>query len=564
MKTILSFLIVISIGGCGGGLLDNALNSNMQEMQLSQVITEPDATSVKIYLTTNIPSFDQIEYGTASGTYTQKSAVSATPTTMHEITLESLATDITYYARVIITADGYSSTHSEEFHFPTSSSINLTALTAGSITLTAADITWTTNVNTTHLVEYGTVSGTYTASTIQSTTAAAAHTVSLAGLTQNTTYYYRVRNFHATLGSVVSAEQSFSTLAETSPTTAQLQRSIWIVGGLNGYQSSTVVAQIDAYDPVTSTWYANVASAATGTYVPVSFAGVAGYTRPSDGHHLIIVIGGFDSTGVVRNLVQIYDIENNSWSNGTTMTAARANIYAARYYDKVYVIGGTTANAGIAWAGSATNYEYTIGSGWNTRTAAAANVTERFVYAYNDIIGHIGGRSAAATITPTAHKGYSITLAAATGYAEVAMSTNRTGVTGGVWIPSNGAAKVLLVGGFSALTGTATCSIVENTATTVSTPSSLFQYLNSPFTAPAVWTAGTAYPLTIGFGAAVVYGNTFYNFGGTVSVVSNPTRLASGNAAAYSTDLTALPTNVWTPVSNMPIGRFGHCAVIAF
>ena len=298
---------------------------------------------------------------------------------------------------------------------------------------------------------------------------------------------------------------------------------------------------------------------------PVSFDGAVGYTRPSDGHHLIIVVGGFDSSGVVRDLVQTYDVETGSWSSGTPMTAPRANVNAVSVYDKVFIMGGTTGNAAAAWAGSTTNYQYTVGSTWSTMTAyAAGNNSERMTYAYNDTVYNLAGRSAAAAVAASAHDGYSIAAnALTTGATETVMVTPRTGVAGALWVPQSpltGPAKILLVGGFSSLTGT-TSSCIVSAGTTLNTASALFQYLNYPFAAPSVWTApASQYPQAIGFGAAAVYQNTLYHFGGTATVVASPAPLASGTVAAYSFNLSNF-TNSWTAITNMPVGRYGHCAV---
>lgn len=646
MKNIFFALCFFCLIGCGGSILDvDSLGTKKIEIQGISVTS--GSTTASIIWTTDIPSNHQILYGTSSGSYTMATAVSTVGSTTHQVDLSDLVTDSVYYYKIVCNAESFDTSESAEYSFSTSSAIDVNSLEAELITTTSADITWTTNVATTHIVEYGTSAGSYTQSTIQSGTASTSHTVSLAGLSSGVTYYFRVKNFHSTLPYAVSTELSFitagmiivsgiseistdssitvswttnyptthsinygmvsgslasstsvsgipstshsvaitglsmgrtyyyqinnihSTLGSvteaerscsTTPTLAQKTRGIWLVGGLSGTQATSVITQMDLFDPVTLTWYTNIASNAAGTYVPVSFAAVESYKRPSDGHHLIIVIGGFDSTGLVRNLVQIYDIEDDSWSNGSVIPAARAGITAARVYDKIFIMGGTSNNASAAWNGNTTSYEYTIGSSWNTRTAVTA-VTERFLYPYNDVVYHIGGRSAAGAVATQAHEGYSVTGLAVTGSTEVVMSTARTGVAGSVWVPSNGPAKILLIGGYSAFTGTPTACIVENAAITVSTSQNLFQYLNYPFVSPSAWVACTAYPLTVGFGSSAVYGSVLYHFGGTVSVVTSPTRLASGSAAVYSTDLTTLPSNTWTSVTSMPIGRYGHAAV---
>lgn len=344
---------------------------------------------------------------------------------------------------------------------------------------------------------------------------------------------------------------------------------IYVVGGLSGTGIGTTVSGIDVYNIDTNSWDTNVTTLPT----PVSFAGAVTYTRPADGHHLLIVVGGFDSSGVVRNLVQIYDIESDSWSYGASMTVPLANINAIRVYDKIFVMGGTTGNSSAAWAATNLTYEYDIGGSWAARTSYGTAASERFMYSFNDVIYNIGGRSGAAAVAASAHDGYIVALASTaplTAGGEVAISTARTGIAGAMWVPEDGPARIFLIGGFGAPAGCTTNCIIDNIGILAagSTPQSLAQYLKYPFTGTSTWftspTVSTMiqYPLNIGFGSAVISGNVLYHFGGTISIVTTPTKLASGTTAAYSTKLTELPVNIWTQLPTMPVGRYGHTAVL--
>ena len=87
-----------------------------------------------------------------------------------------------------------------------------------SITQTSASVSWSTNENSTSLVEYGTTSGTLTSSKTGITVASGssgffAHKVGLIGLNSGTTYYYRVKSTDTSGNTAVNSEQSFSTLA---------------------------------------------------------------------------------------------------------------------------------------------------------------------------------------------------------------------------------------------------------------------------------------------------------------------------------------------------------------
>ncbi len=79
-------------------------------------------------------------------------------------------------------------------------------------------ITWNTNVETKHILEYGTQAGVYTAATPLTSAEATDHAASLASLLPGTTYYYRVRSYYQTYQEADSAEYTFTTQALTSVT----------------------------------------------------------------------------------------------------------------------------------------------------------------------------------------------------------------------------------------------------------------------------------------------------------------------------------------------------------
>jgi hypothetical protein len=565
IKKLYILLMFLVLTGCGGSILDeSSLGTN--SIQIQGITVTSGSTTASVLWTTDVPATHQILYGTVSGNYTLSTAESTTEATTHLVELSALVTDQTYYYIIVCSSGGYEIAQSGEFSFSTSSTISVNSLGAGSITTSSAVITWTTGVETTHIVEYGTTAGVYTQSTIQSDTASTSHSVSLSGLTSGTEYFFRVKNFHATLPYATSTGLSFTTITDTEPTLSTKIRGIWIVGGVSGNTVGTAVGQVDLYDPVENEWYASV----TAVPVPVSFAGAVSYVRSSDGHHLIIIIGGFDASGNTKDNVQIYDIENNSWSAGTPMTQARANIIAARVYDKVYIFGGsgaaTATTSATTWAGTQTNYMYTIGSGWTTKAAfaSAVNTSDRFTYVYDDVIYNIAGRNGGATFAASPHDGFSASYPAAAGTTtattEVAINIARTGLAGAVWHSETGPSKLILIGGYTVLTGSNQYFIVNNSTTT--TPQSYVYFLNYPFTLPSAWTLGVNnYPRTVGFASAVVKDDIMYCFGGAESLKPAD---ASGQSYVYALQLNNTLSGNWNTliIPSMPVGRYGHTALV--
>lgn len=556
--------------GCGNLL-------SVPPSTLSITITEgptevPTYNSATLSWQTSTQCVYSIEYGTVSGTYINAVPKSTTAASSHTMTIYSLDQSTTYYYRIVSYYQGVRPFPSEEYSFTTTVAPGLAISVGPTVTpaQTSLDIVWTTNVAARHLIEYGTAPSTYGESTLTSPAMATGHSETLTGLNAGVTYYYRIRHFWDSGSDTVSGEYTAGTTAEPAPTLAQRIRGVWMVGGVSGGTVGTVVNQIDLFDPVTNAWYPSVTSFTAGGMTPISFGGAVGYTRPVDGHHLIIVIGGFDGAGNTTNAVQIYDVDTNTWSGGTAMTQSRVNFHAVRIYDKVYVLGGSGAagatTATTPWAGNSTSYEYSIGSSWNTRVAFSATAgTERFTYAYNDVVYNLLGRNGAITFAAAAHDGISVLMnLLTTGVTELVVGapySTRAGVAGAVWAPGTGPAYVIMVGGYTGITNATGQYFITNNVTG-STPSAQAVALAYPFTAPLAWGTATvpAYPLAIGLGAAAVYGNTFYYFGGTTTLIPAS---ASGSASLYTLALSGLPTILasWTAGTNMPVGRYGHSAV---
>jgi N-acetylneuraminic acid mutarotase len=57
----------------------------------------------------------------------------------------------------------------------------------------------------------------------------------------------------------------------------------------------------------------------------------------------IYVLGGFDESGQVTGIVEVYDIANNTWTKAAPLPEPLHHTAAASYNDKIYVVGGYTA-----------------------------------------------------------------------------------------------------------------------------------------------------------------------------------------------------------------------------
>lgn len=331
-------------------------------------------------------------------------------------------------------------------------------------------------------------------------------------------------------------------------------RSLWVVGGLSGNGCSTVVPQIDAFDPVTKTWYPAVTTLPT----PVSFAGVAGYQGK------IYVVGGFDSTGVVQTITQIYDIATDTWSSGDAMDGGRANIRAVATDGYIYVLNGSYTNATAGWAAANSTYRYDItGDLWTTRTVPGGAYSNLSSYCFGGTVYSLGGRSAAATLL-TYHNGY-IPLTTGSdslsGPTETVLTSAKVGFAADVFTTEAGVSYLLIIGGNSSMTGaTGNYPFYGSTNVTAYSPTGAVQYLKYPFTGS--WTtAAQSMPDAVGYGDGLICDSVFYNFGGTSTGRTNPADPPVGLSALYYSDLSSFPSNTWLSGPSMPVGRYGHGVV---
>ena len=179
----------------------------------SSDITENSAT---ITWDTNEVSDSLVKYGTASGVYTDEES-DAADVTSHSIGLAGLAADTTYYYVVNSTDPSGNSAESDEYSFTTlppdeePPEISNVASPESEITENSATITWDTNEVSDSLVKYGTTSGVYTDEESDAADVTS-HSIGLAGLAADTTYYYVVNSTDPSGNSAESDEYSFTTL----------------------------------------------------------------------------------------------------------------------------------------------------------------------------------------------------------------------------------------------------------------------------------------------------------------------------------------------------------------
>ncbi|MEJ2111657.1 MAG: fibronectin type III domain-containing protein, partial [Acidobacteriota bacterium] len=158
----------------------------------SSNVTESGAT---ISWSTNEAATAQVEYGLTTG-YGSTTAIDGTLKTSHTRILVGLTEATTYHYRVISKDEAGNTAESGDYTFTTLEPADTTppeisAVTSSNVTETGATISWNTDEAATARVEYGTTTG-YGSTTAEDSSLKVAHTRVLEGLTEATTYHYRV------------------------------------------------------------------------------------------------------------------------------------------------------------------------------------------------------------------------------------------------------------------------------------------------------------------------------------------------------------------------------------
>ena len=180
------------------------------------------SSGVTISWTTGEAANTQLDYGTTTS-YGSSSTLDATMTTSHSVTLSGLSSSTLYHYSVKSRDAAGNLTASRDYSFTTTTAPDTTApvissISAGSITSSAATVTWTTNEAATSRVEYGTSTSYGSFSSLDSSLVTS-HTVTLSGLTPATVYYFRVLSNDQAGNQATSTGSTFTTQNAPQPDT---------------------------------------------------------------------------------------------------------------------------------------------------------------------------------------------------------------------------------------------------------------------------------------------------------------------------------------------------------
>ena len=278
---------------------------------ITLVTATPGTTTAAISWTTDSASTSRVDYGT-SATALTLNVSTAVLSTAHSISLTGLTNGTAYFYRVTSvdsagnTATSPIATAPPATFTTTTSPPVITLVTATPGTTTAA-ITWTTDSASSSRVDYGT-SATALTLNVSSVALSTAHSISLAGLTAGTAYFYRVT-------SVDSAGNSATSPVITAPaatfTTSTLPPVITLVTATPGTTTATITWTTDK----ASTSRVDYGTSATALTLTVS--SVALSTA-----HSISLTGLTSGTAYFYRVTSVDSAGNSATSPATTAPAA--------------------------------------------------------------------------------------------------------------------------------------------------------------------------------------------------------------------------------------------------
>lgn len=172
------------------------------------------ASGATIAWTTDEGATSQVEYGTTTA-YGGASALSTTLLTQHSQTLSDLNPSTVVHYRVISKDAANNTRTSSDQTFTTTVASDATApaimnAAVQDITANSATVTWTTDEPATSQVEFGQTSA-YGVNTTKNETLLTNHQQVILGLSEGTTYHFRIKSIDGSGNTAASGDASFST-----------------------------------------------------------------------------------------------------------------------------------------------------------------------------------------------------------------------------------------------------------------------------------------------------------------------------------------------------------------
>jgi len=338
--------------------------------------TDEMATSQVVYSTTSFTGTDYATGALARTAYGSFTAEDASLVLGHGVGIAGLSTSTTYYYRAVSKDGAGNETVSDEGSFTTLADTTdpvISDIRSSSITTNSAIVLWLTNELATTQVYYDAAShvagvpGDYASSTQLVSTLSYGHGAAVAGLSPNTTYYYRTVSKDANNNEIVSSEQSFTTNPDgTAP-------AITGVTEANIGATSAIVLWLTNEDATSNLVYDVFSGSSAGAYA-LSAPTVADTTADSM-NHSVAISSLVDATTYYYRVLSKDAAGNETVSEEYSFTTGDGTAPAVSNINGVAI---TSTAAGIVWStdeGATTQVVYnsiTSHSGETYADAAAA------------------------------------------------------------------------------------------------------------------------------------------------------------------------------------------------
>lgn len=195
--------------------------ANLVSLPVISSITTKRAT---ISWSTDRTSDSKIQFGTTSGSYNDVQPSNSSQVTSHSIELTGLNPGTTYYFKAQWTDEDGNTGTSDEQSFSTQPAPSVQDVTAGTIGLSSALVSFTTNGADSVKIYYGTTTSFGGVITTQTSTAQTTYTSQLTGLLDGTKYYFKINTFDSDGTEYDGTVLDFTTLPRPKISSVRLEQ----------------------------------------------------------------------------------------------------------------------------------------------------------------------------------------------------------------------------------------------------------------------------------------------------------------------------------------------------
>ncbi|MDD4902432.1 MAG: choice-of-anchor Q domain-containing protein [Patescibacteria group bacterium] len=300
---------------------------------ISNIATSTAGSAATITWTTDEDATSTVSYGLSSA-YGLASSSDVFASSSHSITLHGLSSGATYHFQISSAdASGNRATTSDRLLYISDFAPPVISSIATSTTATTATITWTTNEVASSTVSYGTSTSYGLASS--SDELVTPHSITLRGLSSNTTYHYRVESADASGNRATSSDKTFRTSDIAPPV-------------ISSIATSTTATT------ATITWTTNEVASSTVSYGTSTSYGLASSSDELVTPHSIILHGLTAST-TYHFRVESTDASGNRATSSNHVLRTTAITYTLTYAAGAHglITGSSTQTVNLGADGSA-------------------------------------------------------------------------------------------------------------------------------------------------------------------------------------------------------------------